>query len=149
MRGRALLAALLLAIQAGLAQSSPAAPMRAVPEGPERSYGQNYRDLILVKCLARAYDKESAATVDAQNSASVMLEWTEYDVENATDEIDALIKRYLQRDYHHPLPVYEGVRFDVLKCLDLYHSKELEAQVKRFVSKPRRSYRQDNPLPGR
>jgi hypothetical protein len=31
------------------------------------------------------------------------------------------------------------------KCLALYHSKELEAQVKRFVLNPKRTYRQDNP----
>lgn len=149
MMRRSLLAALLLIFHAGLAHASPAAPARALPEGPERSNGQNFRDLILVKCLARAHDKESAAAVDAQSTASVLLEWTEYDVENATTEIDALIERYLQRDYRHPLLVYQGVRFDVLKCLDLYHSKELDAQVKRFVIKPRRSFRQDNPLPAR
>jgi hypothetical protein len=146
---RSLGAALALAIHAGLAHASPAVQVTALPEGPERSNGQNYKDLILAKCLARAHDKESAASVDAQNTASVLLEWTEYDVEHATAEIDALIGRYLQRDYRHPLPEYKGVRFDLLKCLDLYHSKELDAQVKRFVLKPQRSFRQDNPLPRR
>lgn len=38
----------------------------------------------------------------------------------------------------------KGVRFDFLKCLDLYHSKELDAQAKRFVINPQRSYRLDN-----
>jgi hypothetical protein len=146
---RSLLAALALTIHAGLAHASPAAPAMALPEGPERSNGQNYRDLVLVYCLMRVHDKESAAWVDAQSTASVLLEWTEYDVEHATAEIDALIGRYLQRDYRHPLPEYKGVRFDLLKCLDLYHSKELDAQVKRFVLKPQRSFRQDNPLPRR
>jgi hypothetical protein len=144
---RSLLAALLLTIHVGLAHASPAAPTRALPEGPERSNGQNFRDLVLVYCLMRVHDKDSAALVDAQSTASVLLEWTEYDVEHATAEIDALIGRYLQRDYRHPLPEYKGVRFDLLKCLDLYHSKELEALAKRFVLKPRRSFRQDNPLP--
>jgi len=31
------------------------------------------------------------------------------------------------------------------KCLDLYHSKELDSLVKRVVINPRRTYRQDNP----
>jgi len=34
------------------------------------------------------------------------------------------------------------VRFDLLKCLDLYHSKELDAQVKSLVFHPKRIYRQ-------
>ena len=38
----------------------------------------------------------------------------------------------------------KGVRFDFLKCLDLYHSKELDAQAKRFVINPQRSYRLDD-----
>ncbi|VWC87020.1 hypothetical protein BLA18112_03047 [Burkholderia lata] len=31
-----------------------------------------------------------------------------------------------------------------LKCLDLYHSKELDAQAKRFAINPKRSYELDN-----
>ncbi|WP_083438747.1 type VI secretion system amidase immunity protein Tai4 [Caldimonas brevitalea] len=68
-------------------------------------------------------------------------------MENSPHEIEALVDSYLARNYHNPLvePEVKGVRFDMLKCLDLYHSKELEAQVKRFVIKPKRSFRQDNP----
>ena len=146
---RSLLVALMLAIHAGQAHASPATPATALPEAPGRSNGQNYKDLVLVYCLMRVHDQGSAALVDAQSTASVLLEWTAYNVEHATVEIDALIGRYLQRDYRHPLIEYKDVRFDLLKCLDLYHSKELEAQVKRFVLKPRRSFRQDNPLPRR
>nr|WP_260436973.1 type VI secretion system amidase immunity protein Tai4 [Burkholderia contaminans] len=36
------------------------------------------------------------------------------------------------------------MRFDFLKCLDLYHSQELDVQVKRFAINPKRSYRLDN-----
>lgn len=49
----------------------------------------------------------------------MLLEWTAYDVEHATAEIDALIGRYLQRDYGHPLVEYKDARFDLLKCLDI------------------------------
>ena len=73
--------------------------------------------MILAKCLARAHDKDSAASVDARSMASVLLKWTEYDVEHATAEIDALIERHLQRDYRHPLIEYQGVRFDLLKSI--------------------------------
>ncbi|WP_218936571.1 T6SS amidase immunity protein Tai4 family protein, partial [Priestia megaterium] len=38
-----------------------------------------------------------------------------------------------------------GVRFDLLKCLDLYHSDELDNQVERLVIDPMRTYPQDSP----
>ena len=146
---RALLIAAALAGSAGLAHSSPAVQAADSPQAPHRSNAQNYKDLVLAKCLARVHDRGSAAAADAQSTASVLLEWTAYDVEHATAEIDALIGRYLQRDYRNPLVEYQEARFGLLKCLDLYHSKDLQAQVKRFVLKPQRSFRQDNPLPGR
>ena len=48
---------------------------------------------------------------------------------------------------HHPLAESEvkDVRFDFLKCLDLYHSKELDALARRVVIHPTRTYRQDKP----
>lgn len=59
----------------------------------------------------------------------------------------SLVDRCLARDYSNPLaePEIKGVRFDLLKCLDLYHSKELDAQVRQLVINPKRTYRQDNP----
>lgn len=69
---------------------------------------------------------------------------------NASDSPDAvksLVNRYLARDYSHPLVESDikGVRFDFLKCMDLYHSKALEDLVKRLVIHPNRTYRQENP----
>ncbi|WP_260449881.1 type VI secretion system amidase immunity protein Tai4 [Burkholderia contaminans] len=57
-----------------------------------------------------------------------------------------MVNRFLARDYRNPIVDSEikGVRFDFLKCLDLYHSQELDAQVKRFAINPKRSYRLDN-----
>jgi hypothetical protein len=39
----------------------------------------------------------------------------------------------------------KGVRFDFLKCLDLYHSKELDSLAKKVVINPDHTYKQDNP----
>ena len=75
----------------------------------------------------------------------MLLEWTQYDAEHSPDAIDSLLKGYLNRDYHHFLVEYQGVKFGLLKCLDMYHSKELDAQVKRYVGKPNHTYRQDHP----
>ncbi|GAB0066083.1 hypothetical protein IBA8402_18440 [Pseudomonas syringae] len=48
------------------------------------------------------------------------------------------VDNYLARNYTNPLVESEikGVKFDLLKCLDLYHSKELEAQTKKSRNKP-------------
>ncbi|WP_420994324.1 T6SS amidase immunity protein Tai4 family protein [Cupriavidus sp. 30B13] len=42
---------------------------------------------------------------------------------------------YLSRDYSNPLVESEvkGIRFDFLKCLDLYHGPELDAQISQLV----------------
>lgn len=118
------------------------------PQAATRTYAQNYKDMVLAMCVANAYKKDTTASVDAGSSFSALRDWTYYDMENSPDEIKSLVEGYLARDYHNPLVESEvkGVKFDFLKCLDLYHSKELNAQVKRFVLKPNRSYRQDNSL---
>lgn len=52
--------------------------------------------------------------------------------------------KYFARDYRHPLVESElqGVRFDFLKFLDLYHSKELGSLSKRVVIHSKRTDRQ-------
>ncbi|MCP1445859.1 hypothetical protein J3D54_004991 [Pseudomonas sp. GGS8] len=115
------------------------------PEAGARTYGQNYKDMVLATCIANAYKEDKSAAIDAGSSVSALRDWTEYDLEKAPDAIKTLVDRYLTRDYHNPLVESEvqGVRFDLLKCLDLYHSNELDAQVKRLVIHPNRIYRQD------
>ncbi|MBB5505254.1 type VI secretion system amidase immunity protein Tai4 [Paraburkholderia atlantica] len=127
------------------------ADQRATPQAGARSYAQNYKDMVLATCIANAYKNDKDAAIDAGSSVSVLRDWTYYDLEKAPDAIKALVDSYLARDYQNPLveSEIEGVRFDFLKCLDLYHSKELDAQVKRLVIKPKRTYRQDNPLPAK
>ncbi|MDR3323693.1 MAG: type VI secretion system amidase immunity protein Tai4 [Zoogloeaceae bacterium] len=103
--------------------------------------------MVLAICITSAYKNEEGAAIDAGSSVSTLRDWTYYDMEKSPDAIKSLVDRYLARDYHNPLVESEikGVRFDFLKCLDLYHSGELDAQVKQFVIKPKRTCRQDNP----
>ncbi|RMU68803.1 hypothetical protein ALP24_05391, partial [Pseudomonas syringae pv. aptata] len=56
-----------------------------------------------------------------------------------------LVDNYLVRDYTNPLVESEikGVKFDLLKCLDLYHSKELDALTKKVVINPTHTDIQD------
>jgi hypothetical protein len=145
MNARPIFVTLALAATACLVGASSGTPERASPEAAVRTYAENYKDMLLAKCLAKAYESEQTAANDAHSTASVLVDWTYYDAERSTDEIDTLIQRYLGRDYQNPLVEYKGVRFDLLKCLDLYHSKDLAQQVRRFVPRPNRTYRQDNP----
>ncbi len=117
------------------------------PQAGARTYAQNYKDMVLATCIATAYRNDPTASMDAGSSVSALRDWTYYDMENSPDAIKSLVDQYLRRDYHNPLAEAEvkGVKFDLLKCFDLYHSKELNAQVKSFVFKPNRTYRQDNP----
>ena len=36
-------------------------------------------------------------------------------------------------------------RFDLMKCIDLYHGPELDALTKQYVGKPEQTYRNENP----
>lgn len=115
------------------------------PEATQRSHASNYKDMVLARCLAAAYRDTPAAGEDAGSSSTALREWTRYDMEKAPSELKSLVDNYLQRDYTNPIAAAEGradVKFSLLKCLDLYHSKDLDDQVKRLVTRPRQSYRQ-------
>lgn len=117
------------------------------PQSIEQSYGQNYKDMVLATCVANAYKGDKNAATDAGSSVSALRDWTYYDLEKSPDEVKALINSYLDRNYQNPLVEAEvkGVRFDLLKCLDLYHSKELDSLAKEVVINPGHTYKQDNP----
>ncbi|WP_244111066.1 T6SS amidase immunity protein Tai4 family protein, partial [Burkholderia stagnalis] len=55
--------------------------------------------------------------------------------------------KYLARDYRNPVVESEvaDVRFDYLKCMDLYHGKALDAAAKKLVLRPNSTYRAENP----
>jgi hypothetical protein len=117
------------------------------PQAGARTYAQNYKDMVFAICIANAYKNEPDAAKDAGSSVGALRDWTNYDWEKSPDAVKALVDKYLARDYFNPLVESEvkGVRFNFLKCLDLYHSKELDALVKRVVINPKRTYQQDNP----
>ena len=130
---------------------SAASGQHTSPQAGARTYAQNYKDMVLATCIANAYTNEKNAAIDAGSSVSALRDWTYYDLEKSPDAIKSLVDAYLARDYHNPLAESEikGVRFDLLKCLDLYHSQELDSLVKRVVINPKRTYRQDNPPPAK
>jgi len=113
------------------------------PQASARTHAQNYKDMVLASCIEQAYRHDAGAATDAGSSVSALREWTYFDLDRSPDAIKALVDSYLARDYSHPLVEAEikGVRFDFLKCMDLYHSKELDDLAKRLVIHPKRSYR--------
>lgn len=116
------------------------------PQAGARTYAQNFKDMVLASCLAKAYRHDPGAATDAGSSASALRDWTYYDLEQSPEAVEALVDDFLARDYANPLVEAEvkGVRFEFLKCMDLYHSKALDQQVKRLVIDPKRTYRQEN-----
>lgn len=121
--------------------------LRSTPEAGARSYKENYKDMAFSACIANAYKDDAAAFTDAGSSVGALREWSNYDMDIDPSAVSELIENYLSRDYTNPLVESEikGVRFDLLKCLDMYHGPELDALARRVVINPQRSYREDNP----
>lgn len=120
----------------------PLTAVTAQPQAPARTHAQNYKDMVLATCIAQAYRNDAGAAVDADSSASALRDWTYFDLDDSPAAVSALVNAYLARDYRNPLVEAEvrGVQFDFLKCLDLYHSKALDALVKRVVLDPSRRF---------
>lgn len=144
-RGMLVLSALISIGTVALAGTDDTPGLLRGPEAGGRTYAVNYKDMVLARCLAKAYEGVPDTAKDVGSSANALRDWTYYDMNAATGEVDTLIKDYLARDYTNPLAESEakGVRFDLLKCLDLYHSPALKAQVERFVEQPDRTWQQD------
>lgn len=145
MRGVRIAAALVcIAFQPAMVVAKDAA--QAAPEAGSRTYLQNFKDMVLAECLATAYKQAPGASKDIGSSTSALRDWTYYDMERAPDVIQALVAKYLARDYRNPVVESEvrDVKFDFLKCIDLYHGKELDVAAKQLVSRPNRTYRTEH-----
>jgi hypothetical protein len=122
--------------------TTPARPIdRGLPEAATRTYAVNYKDMMLAGCIAMAYKADLQIAEDVRRSAGALNESTRYDVENATGVNVQIIDRYLARTYH--AKEAPDARLDLLKCIDMYHSAELEAQVKQYVDRPSATYASD------
>lgn len=114
---------------------------RGLPEAAFRTFAVNYKDMMLAGCIAMAYKDVPEVAKDAQRTGGAFMEWTRYDVESATGVNVQIIDRYLARTYH--AKEAPDVRLDLLKCFDMYHSAELDAQVKQYVDRPSDTYADD------
>ncbi|TXF97039.1 type VI secretion system amidase immunity protein Tai4 [Massilia arenae] len=144
------LSALRLAVMVSTLLSLPAhisARDNTSPLAVTRTYAQNYKDMVLATCLTQAYRNDTSVATDAGSSISALRDWTYFDMDQSPDAVNSLVNSYLARDYSNPLVESEikGVRFDFLKCMDLYHSKALDDLAKRLVIHPKRIYGQEHP----
>jgi hypothetical protein len=151
MRQNPLARGVMFGVLALAAQSGHATDATSSPQAGARTCAQNYKDMVLAECIATAYRNEPSAAMDAGSSVGALMDWTDFDLERNPDASKSLVNRFLARDYRNPVVQSEskGAAFDFLKCLDLYHSQELETEVRRFVTDPKRSYRLENRSSGR
>lgn len=114
-----------------------------LPAAASRSYAQNYKDMALASCIATAYQRDKDISLDASFTANALNEWGRYDIDENTGKIEKITKEFLKRSYqsHHG----SNVQLELLKCIDLYHSDELEQLVKQHVLTPKSSFLKDHP----
>lgn len=101
----------------------------------KRTNAENFKDRALASCISAAY-KGSPAGEDANISKSAFLEWSNYDDDKGNPATDRLVEKYLRRDYSNPVEGYAGAKFQLLKCIDMYHSRELNELVRKYVPHP-------------
>jgi hypothetical protein len=113
------------------------------PEAPKRTFIQNYKDMVLAHCIANAYQEGEIASMDAGSSVTALREWTYYDMNESIIAEVQIVDSYLSRNYLNPSAEIKikDIKFDFLKCLDLYHSKELDTLAKRVIEQPQETFR--------
>ena len=120
-----------------------AAPVSQGDETRHRSHLAVSKDMALARCIGKAYAAYPAVKADAAGATGGYFELGAFDLDRGGESVEALIDRYLSRDYG----AIEGpaVKLDLMKCIDLYHSRELETLGRRYVARPQQSYATDNP----
>jgi hypothetical protein len=84
------------------------------------------RNFALSVCLSDGYKSEEVAK-DSLAAAGGYLELGGFPIE-AYEEVEKLGKKFLAKDYQSK----HGERLTLMKCIDFYHSKDLEQLVKKY-----------------
>jgi hypothetical protein len=104
------------------------------------------KDYVLARCLAEVADEDAQFSADAGLSASALLEWMPFDVENGMEKIEAVIKKYKDEKNSFHSERSQKIKGVTLNCLRLYHSDELNKLVPQvIIGDPERTWIQDNP----
>ena len=113
---------------------------------PQQTYRQVMKDYVLARCLAEVADKGGQFSADAGLSASALLEWMPFDVENGMEKVEAVIKKYKDEKNSFHSERSQKIKGVTLNCLRLYHSDELNKLVPQvIIGDHDRTWIQDNP----
>lgn len=123
----------------------PLISQASTPEAVNRTFIQNYKDMVLASCVTKAYKGNEDVEKDTGSSVSALRDWIDYDIDKSIDTEIVLINSYLSRNYFNPLAEEEvkGIKFNFLKCLDLYHSKELDTLARKVILNPNEKVTKD------
>lgn len=123
----------------------PLISQASTPEAVNRTFIENYKDMVFASCITKAYKGNKDLEKDTGSSVSALKNWIDYDIDKSIDKEILLINSYLSRNYFNPLAELEvkGIKFDFLKCLDLYHSKELDKLARKVISNPNEKVTKD------
>lgn len=113
-----------------------------------RTYGSNFKDYVLAACLQKAFgNHDSTFNEDAKASKGALLEmWIDFNFKKSDkiqDELGKVIQKYLNQSYGSQ--IYPKSKLYIFKCMDLYHSDDLDKLTKESVIHPNRTYKQDHP----
>jgi hypothetical protein len=95
-------------------------------ESAKYSAKEYFKNFALSSCIADAF-QTSEVKADAMAAASGYLELGEYPLEAHT-EASLLGREFLKKDYRS----FSGSSLILMKCIDFYHSKELESIATKY-----------------
>jgi hypothetical protein len=84
---------------------------------------------VFSQCIAKIYPENSA---DAKKASAGYLEFGKVNDADSYLDAQALMEKWINRDY----PSISGTQIQLMKCIDLYRSQELDAFAKTKTSKP-------------
>lgn len=114
-----------------------------------RTYASNFKDCALAICLNIAFSKHDSILEEDVNATTgaLMERWIDFDADTYLDKtlkkLPSLIDKYLKQPYGSQF--YPNSNLSILKCMDFYHSDDLNKLTEEFVVHPNRTYKQDHP----
>lgn len=118
------LSLLVLSLQAAWA-------VEPAPATARYSHKSLLKNWALSRCLGQAYGVKTVEE-DAYRTAGAYFEFSRLPVERF-DSLSALVEKYLRADYRGSI---EG-SYNTMKCIDLFHSRELDRLSERLARRGR------------
>jgi hypothetical protein len=99
------------------------------PKTRDYSTHDMLKNWALSRCIG-AITKDEETRKDAYSTASAYFEFAVYPLETFED-LDMLVKKYVDQKYSGSIPS----EFNTMKCIDMFHSQELEKLVDDWIKK--------------